>query len=82
MMDVVTIERDFTSWLAQKLGLEIDKSIFRGGIPEKLEEGVGVLFGAEVPVSGFYGFRPRTWNTQEIMLVAALSRMTSVLLAL
>lgn len=64
-MDVVAIERDFTNWLAEKLNLIVDKDIFRGGIPEKLDGcGVGVLFGAEVPVSGFYGFRPRTWNTQ------------------
>ena len=63
-MDIVTIERDFTSWIAEKLNLEIDKTIFRGGIPEKIKEGVAVMFGSQVPAAGFYGFRPQTWNVQ------------------
>ena len=64
MMDVVTIERDFTAWIASKLNLTVDTNIFRGGIPEGVEEGVGVLFGSEVPSRSFYGFRPRSWNVQ------------------
>ena len=63
-MDIVTIERDFTSWIAEKLNLEIDKTIFRGGIPEKIKEGVAVIFGSQIPAAGFYGFRPQTWNVQ------------------
>ena len=63
-MDVVTIERDFTAWIASKLNLTVDTNIFRGGIPEGVEEGVGVLFGSEVPSRSFYGFRPRSWNVQ------------------
>ena len=63
-MDIVNIERDFTSWVAEKLNLEIDKTIFRGGIPEKIKEGVAVMFGSQIPSAGFYGFRPQTWNVQ------------------
>ena len=63
-MDVVTIERDFTAWIASKLNLEIDSGIFRGGIPEGVSEGVAVVFGSEVPSRSFYGFRPRSWNVQ------------------
>lgn len=63
-MDVVTIERDFTAWVAGKLNLKLDKGIFRGGIPQGVGTGVGVLFGSEVSAAGFYGFRPRTWNVQ------------------
>lgn len=63
-IDIVTIERDFTAWVAEKLNLEIDKTIFRGGIPEKIKEGVAVMFGSQIPAAGFYGFRPQTWNVQ------------------
>ena len=63
-MDVVTIERDFVNWIAGKLNLTVDENIFRGGIPQGLDQGVGVLFGSETPSQGFYGFRPRTWNAQ------------------
>lgn len=63
-MDVVTIERDFVTWVAEKLNLTLDDGIYRGGIPEKLAQGVGVMLGAEIPARGFYGFRPRTWNAQ------------------
>jgi len=63
-MDVITIERDFTAWIADKLNLTVDTDCFRGGIPDGMEFGVGVLFGAEIPSAGFYGFRPRTWNAQ------------------
>ena len=65
-MDVLTIERDFTAWVASVLNLTVDQDVFRGGIPEGVEQGVGVLFGSEVPSRGFYGFRPRTWNVQII----------------
>ena len=63
-MDVVTIERDFVTWVADKLNLSLDESIFRGGIPKGVSQGVGVLFGSEIPSQGFYGFRPRAWNAQ------------------
>lgn len=63
-MDVVTIERDFTSWVAEKLNLSPDNGIYRGGIPENLTQGIAVMLGAEIPSQGFYGFRPRTWNAQ------------------
>lgn len=63
-IDIVTIERDFTAWVAEKLNLEIDKTIFRGSIPEKIKEGVAVMFGSQIPAAGFYGFRPQTWNVQ------------------
>lgn len=63
-MDVVTIERDFVNWVAEKLNLTPDKGVYRGGIPEKLAQGVGVMLGAEIPAQGFYGFRPRKWNAQ------------------
>ena len=63
-MNIVNIERDFTSWIAEKLNLEIDKTIFRGGMPEKIKEGVAVMFGSQIPSAGFYGFRPQTWNVQ------------------
>lgn len=63
-MNVVNIERDFTSWVADKMGLKLDTEIFRGGIPEKIKTGAAVLFGSEMPSTGFYGFRPRAWNAQ------------------
>ena len=63
-MNVVDVERDFTALIAGKLNFEIDKHIFRGNMPEKISEGVAVLFGAQIPASGFYGFRPQTWNVQ------------------
>ena len=63
-MDVVTIERDFTFWMGEKLHLEIDKTIFRGNMPEKISEGVAVMFGSQIPSASFYGFRPQTWNVQ------------------
>lgn len=63
-MDVIAIERDITTWFAEQLELEPDKTLFRGGIPDGAESGVGVVFGSEIPTAGFYGFRPRTWNVQ------------------
>lgn len=63
-MNIVDAERDFTDWIAEKLNLEIDKGIYRGGIPEGVKYGVGVIFGAEEKSLGFYGFRPRAWNVQ------------------
>ena len=63
-MDVIEIERDFTAWIAQKLNLTVDADCFRGGIPDGIEYGVGVIFGSEEKIAGFYGFRPRTWNVQ------------------
>ncbi|MCD8295474.1 MAG: hypothetical protein LUE27_09580 [Clostridia bacterium] len=64
-MDAVAIERDFMEWVAGKLGLSADEGIYRGGVPAGAEGGgVGVLFGAELPSPGFYGFRPRRWNAQ------------------
>ena len=66
-MDVVTIERDFTAWVAGKLNLKLDKGIFRGGIPQGVGTGVGVLFGSEVSATGFYGFRPRTLHVVRLV---------------
>lgn len=63
-MDILTIERDFLGWIAEKLSLERDKTVFRGGIPEGINNAVGVVFGSEIASGGFYGFRPRTWNVQ------------------
>lgn len=63
-MDVVVIERDFVCYLAGKLSLSVDNSIFRGGIPDGQETGVGVLLGSEINQTTFYGFRPRCWNAQ------------------
>ena len=63
-MDVVSIERDFTAWIASKLNLTVDSDCFRGSIPDGMEYGVGVIFGSEEKAPGFYGFRPRTWNVQ------------------
>ena len=62
-MDVATVERDFTAWLAGKLNLTVDATIFRGGIPEGYA-GVGVEFGAMEQMQGFYGFRPKKWHVQ------------------
>ena len=63
-MNVVAIEQVFTAWVAEKLNLTVDENIFRGAIPDGVGQGVGVRFGSEVPNTGFYGFRPRTWNVQ------------------
>ena len=63
-MDILTIERDFLGWIAEKLSLERDKTVFRGGIPEGINNAVGVIFGSEIAGAGFYGFRPKTWNVQ------------------
>lgn len=63
-MDVLTIERDFTAWLAGQLGFAVDNGIYRGGIPEGIDKGVAVIFGAEEKARGFYGFRPRAWQVQ------------------
>lgn len=41
---VLDMERDITAWIATILGLTVDAGIFRGGIPEGVDEGVGVLF--------------------------------------
>ena len=65
-MDILTIERDFLDWVAEKLSLERDKTDFRGGIPEGFINAVGIVFGSEITSTGFYGFRPRTWNVQII----------------
>ena len=62
-MDVVNVERDFTAWLADKLSMTVDATIFRGGIPEGYD-GVGVVFGAKMQTQTFYGFRPNKWHVQ------------------
>lgn len=59
-MDVVEIEREFTAWLAKKLNLEVDKQIFRGGVPAG-KTGVGVLFDSEVKEKMI---APKQWNVQ------------------
>ena len=59
-MDVIEIERDFTALMAEKLNLEIDKQIFRGGVPAG-KKGAGVLFDSEIK-DKMIG--PRQWNVQ------------------
>ena len=59
-MDVIEIEREFTEWLAENLGLEIDRQIFRGGVPAG-KSGVGVIFDTEIKDKMF---SPRQWNIQ------------------
>jgi hypothetical protein len=59
-MDVVEIERDFTSLMAQKLNLVVDKQIFRGGVPAG-KTGVGILFDSEIKDKMI---APRQWNIQ------------------
>ena len=63
-MDFATVERDFTAWMAGKLNLVVDTSIFRGGIPEGYDNVVGIVFGAKRNTRTFYGFRPEAWNVQ------------------
>ncbi len=60
-MDVIEIERAFTSWVAEKLGLTVDTDIFRGGVPTDMD-GTAVLFNGEVKKSGMIA--PRSWNAQ------------------
>ena len=43
MTDIIQLERDLTDWAARLLGLTVDSEIFRGGIPESAENGVGVM---------------------------------------
>lgn len=59
-MDVIEVEREFTAWLAGKLNLELDKQIFRGGIPAG-KSGVGVLLDSEVKEKMI---APKQWNIQ------------------
>lgn len=47
-MDIIQVEREFTAWIAQILGLEVDTGIFRGGIPSGQATSVCVLFGSEI----------------------------------
>lgn len=63
-MNIIKIEEDFITYLAQALNLTIDTDIYRGGIPADAEYGIGVIWGTEIKNSSFYGFRPRTWNVQ------------------
>ena len=65
-MDIIEIEREFVRFIAEKTNLSVDKNIFRGGIPHGVTEGVGIIFGAEVKLNNFYGFRPQGWNVQII----------------
>lgn len=60
-MDVVEIERAFTSWIAEKLGLTVDTNIFRGGVPADMD-GAAVLFNGELKKNGMIA--PRIWNAQ------------------
>ena len=59
-MDVIEVERAFTSWMAGKLGLAVDAGIFRGGVPDGMD-GVAVLFNNEIRSRMI---APRTWNAQ------------------
>ena len=40
--DVKTLEQDLTAYFACKLGLVVDSSIFRGQIPESVQNGVAL----------------------------------------
>lgn len=60
-MDVVEIERTLTNWVAELLGLVVDKGIFRGNIPTG-KTGVAVILGSEIP--GTNRFRPKQYNLQ------------------
>lgn len=60
-MDIVEIERALTCYFAETLGLKVDVNIFRGGIPERIESGIGVMLGSEIKDNSF---RARTWNVQ------------------
>jgi len=42
MYQVKTLEQDLTAYFACKLGLVVDSSIFRGQIPESVENGVAL----------------------------------------
>lgn len=41
-MDIVTTEQALTAWIAERLGMTVDNGIYRGGIPENCETGIGV----------------------------------------
>lgn len=43
MTDIVQFERDLTKWAAEVIGLEPDRGIYRGGIPESVTTGIGVM---------------------------------------
>lgn len=51
MTDIIQLERDLTDWAARLLGLTMDSEIFRGGIPESAENGVGVMITANLKES-------------------------------
>ena len=42
MYDVTTLERDLTAYFGNLLGLVVDSGIFRGQIPESVENGVAL----------------------------------------
>ena len=42
-IDVTELEKSLTMFVANKLGLTVDVNVFRGGIPDGVDEGLGVL---------------------------------------
>lgn len=61
-MDVITIERDLTAYIADKLGMTVDTDIFRGGIPDRMDA-AAVFLNGELKS---YAILPRTYNAQVI----------------
>ena len=47
-MDIIALEQELTAYLADALGLEIDKDIFRGGFIEGTGDGIAVILGNAV----------------------------------
>ncbi|HPS88421.1 MAG TPA: hypothetical protein PLC35_00355, partial [Methanosarcina vacuolata] len=45
---VKKLEQSVTSYIATLLGKTVDTDIFRGGIPESVDTGVGVIIGVEL----------------------------------
>lgn len=47
-INVKELEQSVTSYIATLLGKTVDTDVFRGGIPEGVETGVGVIIGVEL----------------------------------
>lgn len=56
-------EQSVTELFASKLGLVVDAQIFRGGIPQGINTGVGVVAGSLETVP-YYGVRNPTFDVQ------------------
>lgn len=62
-IDWTEFERSATGLFASKLGLVEDMQIFRGGIPQGVETGVGVMANTLAPVP-YYGVANPTFDVQ------------------